>query len=161
MTQLGYYNGPGFLAAGASHQVAIYNDGTQAQVGTVATITGTATTVAAAGNGQFVYTPVTPFALAANTIYDISASNLSTSTTTSGNGDYLIKATGATGGTDITYGTSRYAGNSSTVVYPSNTYSANDVGNIGGDFTYTLPEPSGFGAIVAACMVLGRPRRVR
>ena len=146
VTQLGYYNGPGFLPAGASHQVAIYNDATQAQMGTVATITGTATTAAAAGNGQFVYTPVTPFFLAANTTYDISASNLSTSATTGGNADYLVNATGSTTGSDITYGTSRFAGNSSTVVYPSSTFAANNVGNIGGDFQYTVPEPAGLAA---------------
>ena len=142
--------------------MAIYNDATQAQLGGVATITGTAATVAAAGNGQFVYTPVTPFTLAPNTTYDISASNLSGTATTGGNQDYLVNATGASTGTNITYGTSRFAGNTSTVVYPSSTFAANNVGNIGGNFQYTVPEPASLATIGSGLLLLlGSRRRVR
>lgn len=48
VTELGYYNDVGYLANGASHEVAIYNDSTQAQVGSVATVVGTPATVLAA-----------------------------------------------------------------------------------------------------------------
>jgi hypothetical protein len=61
-----------------SHQVGIYNDSTQVLVGSaVVNYDGTS-----ASGSSFTYTAVTPFVLAANTTYDIAASNLCGTSTT-------------------------------------------------------------------------------
>jgi hypothetical protein len=159
VSALGYYNGSGFQdntgGIPTTHEVGIYNDATQALVGS-ATVTYDGTP---AGPSSFTYVPVTPFILAANTKYDVAAANVSGSSNSNGNAAYLLNATGVSVAADLTLGNSRYGGGGSTLAFPNNTFTPNNVGNIGGNFQFSVvPEPSSlllcglgaFGLFIAA-----------
>ncbi len=157
VTALGYLN-DGATGANATHQVEIY----QITGGTVlAPTAGTAlfgtpisvtTTAASPAYNTFSYTTLTqPVLLAANTQYEIVASN-------NGNG-YGINAQGVFYGGGIAYGTSTYSSNQTTPVFDAGAFPDNNIGNFGPNFQANIvspsaaPEPSQFA--VLGFVVLG------